>query len=158
MTSGLNPRLVDQRNQTIPMTEGGPPSNDGKKPEQNRRNRGARGRFLPGNQANPLGRPKGSRNRVTRSVEQLLDGEAETLTYVLVKRAKAGDSAALSLVFARLAPPRKGRTIEVALPPLDNLVASHDALITAVACGDLTPAEGTPWPPPRSAAQGGGES
>jgi hypothetical protein len=118
--------------------------NDRKKPDENRRSdRGARGRFVRGNKANPSGRPKGARNRATALVEELLAGEAETLTRVLIDKAKAGDSTALSLVFARLCPPRKERTIELApMPPLDDLVAAHSAVIKAVTGGQLSPQEG----------------
>ena len=116
---------------------------DGKKPDKNRTNRGARGRFVPGNRANPTGRPKGSRNRTTLLVEQLLADEAETLTRALINKAKAGDGTALSLVFARLCPPRKERIIELApMPGLDDLVASHGAVIAGVVGGQLSPQEG----------------
>src|SRR5262249_539619 len=39
-----------------------------------------RGRpFMPGQSGNPNGRPKGARNRVTRAVEALIDGQGEAL-------------------------------------------------------------------------------
>src|SRR5262245_20152258 len=94
---------------------------NGKKPDKKRSNRSARGRFTPGNRANPAGRPKGSRNKTTLMVEALLAGEADLLTRVLIKRAKAGDGTALSLVFARLCPPRKERAVLLGPLPLENL-------------------------------------
>jgi hypothetical protein len=115
----------------------------GKKPDENRSNRGARGRFVRGNRANPSGRPKGRRNRTTELVEELLAGEAESLTRTLIDKAKAGDGTALGIVFARLCPPRKERTVVVAnMPTLDDLVGAHSALIAAVLGGELSPQEG----------------
>jgi hypothetical protein len=124
------------------MADGSEEPDDGQKPEKNRPDRGARGRFARGNKANPHGRPKGSRNRATQLIEQLMEGEAEGLARVLIKKAKAGDGTALGLVFARLAPPRRDRPIQLVLPCLDNLVAGHDAVIGAVAAGQLSPQEG----------------
>jgi uncharacterized protein DUF5681 len=44
----------------------------------------AGGRFQPGNSGNPNGRPKGSRNRSTSEVEELLDNnEAAIITKIL---------------------------------------------------------------------------
>jgi Family of unknown function (DUF5681) len=34
------------------------------------------GRFKPSQSGNPAGKPKGTRHRITRAIEELLDGEA----------------------------------------------------------------------------------
>jgi hypothetical protein len=107
------------------------------------RNRGARGRFLPGNREGP-GRPKGRRNETTLLIEALLEGEAEELTRALIRRAKAGSGVALQLVFDRLAPARKERCVEIDIPPvrtLQDLLTAHAAIFANAASGELTPGE-----------------
>jgi hypothetical protein len=50
-----------------------------------------RGRpFEPGQNGNPNGRPKGARNRVTRAVEALIDGQGEALGAKAVEKATKG--------------------------------------------------------------------
>jgi Family of unknown function (DUF5681) len=50
-----------------------------------------RGRpFQPGQSGNPNGRPKGARNRVTRAVEALIDGQGEALGAKAVEKALQG--------------------------------------------------------------------
>ena len=100
-----------------------------------------RGRaFEPGNP----GKPKGTRHRVTRAAEELLDGEAEALTRKAVAMALSGDTTALRLCLERIAPPRKDRPVSFALPELRtaaNAVTASAALLEAVASGELTPLE-----------------
>ena len=65
-----------------------------------------RGRpFPPGN----AGKPKGARSRVTRAMEDLLEGEAEALTRRAVEMALAGDAVALRLCMDRLLPALRER-------------------------------------------------
>lgn len=91
------------------------------------------------------GRPKGARNKTSIAVESLLDGEADKLTRKAIKLALAGDATAMKLCMDRIAPVRKGRRVQFALPPIkttaDVLVALA-AITTAVSCGQLSPAEG----------------
>jgi hypothetical protein len=102
---------------------------------------GTRGRpFAPGNP----GRPKGTRHKVTRAAEALLDGEAVALTRKAVELALAGDSMALRLCLERILPPRKERPVEIELPPLagsKDAVAASAALLAAVAAGAIAPGE-----------------
>ena len=105
--------------------------------------RNAAGRFESGNPGGP-GRPRGLRNKATQLIEELLDGEAESLVRALVRRAKAGNGTALNIVFARLAPPRRDRPITLALPRIESvadLLAAHAAIIAAVGEGELSPSE-----------------
>lgn len=100
-----------------------------------------RGRpFAPGNQ----GKPKGTRHRITRIAEELLDGEAEALTRKAIELALAGDPMALRLCLERILPPRKERPVDITLPavtgPQDAVVASA-ALLAAVAAGEIAPGE-----------------
>ena len=100
--------------------------------------------FEPGQSGNPAGKAKGTRNKVTLAIEALLDGEAEALTRKAIELAKGGDLAALRLCLDRLAPPRKDRLVMFELPTITSAadaVKASAALVTAVAIGDLTPAE-----------------
>jgi hypothetical protein len=69
--------------------------------------RDAKGRFAAGNP----GRPVGTRHRITRAVEALLEGEAEALTRRAIDQALAGDVTALRLCLERLLPPMKSKTV-----------------------------------------------
>jgi hypothetical protein len=102
-----------------------------------------RGTFALGNAGGP-GRPKGSRNKVTELVEALLDGEAEGLTRRLITLAKRGNASALSIVFNRLCPSRRDRTISIDLSTINDtadLLTAHALIIAAAARGELSPSE-----------------
>src|SRR5690349_11329736 len=76
-----------------------------------------RGRpFAPGNP----GRPPGARNKATRALEALLEGEAEDITRTAIALAKGGDTVALRLCLERLLPPRKDRPVAFALPEINT--------------------------------------
>jgi Family of unknown function (DUF5681) len=101
-------------------------------------------RFKPGQSGNPAGKPKGTRNKVTRAIEALLDGEGEALTRKAVELAKEGDIAALRLCIDRLVPPRRDRPVSFDLPNIDSArdaASAISAMIRAVSVGDLTPVE-----------------
>jgi hypothetical protein len=104
-----------------------------------------RGRpFKPGQSGNPIGRPAGSRNRVTLALEELMAGEVEGLTRKAIELAMAGDGPALRLCMERVYPPRKDRPVFFALPRLEkpsDAVKATAAIVDAVAAGDLTPSE-----------------
>ena len=114
--------------------EGIPPDNTGRKQSQ----------FRKGQSGNPSGRPRGSRNKTTIAMEELLDGEADAIVRKAVKQAKSGDPVALRLCLERIIPPRRERPINFELPsiqaPADALKATA-ALIAAVGSGDVTPSE-----------------
>jgi hypothetical protein len=101
----------------------------------------ARGRpFEPGNQ----GKPKGTRHKVTRAVESLLEGEAECLTRKAIEKALEGDLTALRLCLDRICPVRRDRPIAFELPPLRSIsdaVLAMSALTVGVAKGEITPNE-----------------
>ena len=101
-------------------------------------------RFQPGRSGNPQGRPPGSRNKTTRAIDALFDGEAEALTRKAIELAKAGDLVALRLCLDRICPPRKDRPVPFALPELrtaEDAKLAASALLKAVADGELTPSE-----------------
>ena len=103
--------------------------------------RDPKGRFQKGNG----GRPPGSRNRVSRAVAAILEGEASAVTRALVKAAKGGDVHAAIAVVRTIAPAPRDRLIAVDLPRLDgaeDAPAALARLVEAVAAGDITPKEG----------------
>jgi hypothetical protein len=102
-------------------------------------------KFKPGQSGNPKGRPRGSLNKTTLATQTLLDGEAEVLTRKVLDLAKAGNPMALRLCFERLLPPRKDRPINFDLPPIQgaaDLTQALEAILRAVAQGEITPGEG----------------
>lgn len=96
------------------------------------------GRFAPGN---PGKRP-GTRNKATRAIERMLEGEAEQLTRRLIQSAMEGDTAALRIVFDRIAPTYRPHGRPVRLPALElakTPTERCDAIVEAVARGVLPP-------------------
>ena len=94
------------------------------------------GRFIRGG----AGRPKGSRNKVTLAIENMMEGEAEAITRHCIDLAKRGDPTAMKIAMDRLYPVRKGRPI----PKLEkrNGETSIEALLRAVLEGEIAPEEG----------------
>lgn len=90
------------------------------------------------------GRPRGSRNKVTLAMENLLENESGALTRKAIEMGLNGDMGALRLCMDRLLPPRKERTIQLNIPPIttlqDTLIAV-EAIATAVCAGEITPTE-----------------
>jgi len=106
--------------------------------------RDGRGRFRKGRSGNPAGRPGGIPNPAIRAAALLLGGEAEALTRKAVELALASDAAALRLCLDRILGPRRGRPVELALPPIDSaadLVSAMAAVVAAAASGAITPDE-----------------
>jgi hypothetical protein len=102
------------------------------------------GRFRKGRSGNPAGRPRGSVNSATRAAALLLDGEAEALTRKAVELALKGDPMALRLCLERIIGTRRGRPIEIILPPLErnhDIAKAMTAVAAAVAQGAVTPDE-----------------
>lgn len=102
-----------------------------------------RGRGRPFAPGNP-GRVPGVRNRATKAVAALLDGEAEALTRKCIELGKGGDTTALRLCFERLLPPRKDTPISIAFPPVNSAmdaVRAGSAVLADLAAGNITPGE-----------------
>ena len=111
---------------------------------QRPRNERENTRGKPFQLGNP-GKPKGARSRVTRAMEELLEGQHEALTQKAIEKALDGDTVALRLCLDRLAPPRKDAPITIDLPPVTSAadaVAASAAVLASVAAGDCTPDEG----------------
>ena len=100
--------------------------------------------FQKGQSGNPNGRPKGARNKTTLAVEAMLDGEHEAITRKAIEMAKSGDISAIRICLDRLAPARKDRHIEFALPKMQKASDAAEAaaaIVAAVSVGELTPSE-----------------
>jgi len=77
-------------------------------------------------------------------MEALLDGQGQALTQKAVELALAGDIAALRLCMDRIMPARKDRPVTFVLPPVRSARDAAEvssAVLTAVATGELTPAD-----------------
>ena len=102
--------------------------------------------FQPGQSGNPAGKPKGARNHATRAAQALIDGQAEQVVEKALELALSGDGPILKAILDRLCPPRKDSPIRVELPPLAcaaDLPLATEAVLAAVAEGELTPSEAT---------------
>ena len=98
------------------------------------------GRFIKGNS----GRPKGSRNKVSVALENLLEGEAEEITRVAIEKAKAGDNIAIKLILDRVFPRPRERSVSV---EVSDIQTSRDTapvmyeILQSVTSGAITPDE-----------------
>src|SRR5215475_1721244 len=100
--------------------------------------------FQKGQSGNPAGRPRGSRNKTTVLLQNLLEGEAEAIARKAIDMAKDGDMAAIRVCMDRLASIRRKDPIAFELPPVDKASDSVKALaavVAAVAAGDVTTSE-----------------
>jgi hypothetical protein len=100
-----------------------------------------RGRpFKPGNP----GRPPGSKNKTTRILEELAEGQAEELVQKMMELALAGDVSCIRMALERLWSPRRGQPIKFDMPPLKTSTDVLNAIIAlwnAIREGRLTPDE-----------------
>ena len=102
-------------------------------------------RGRPFEKGNP-GRPRGSKNKTTAALEELLDGQAEAITNKVVEKALEGDRAAMRLCFERILPLRVGRALSFDLPAVKSTgdaASAMSAIVAAVGAGEITPAEAT---------------
>jgi len=101
-------------------------------------------KFKKGQSGNPAGRPPGSKNKFTQAIQTLLQGEADTLTRVCIKKAMEGDMVAMRLCLERICPPVKELPIEISLPiakTADKLPEVTAKLLQAVVAGELLPGQ-----------------
>jgi hypothetical protein len=111
---------------------------------QEQAGRDENGRFVKGCSGNPSGRPLGARNKATETAELLLDGEAEALTRMALELALGGNATALRLCLERIIPPRRGRPVQLGLPPVRGAADLGDtmaAITNAAGEGAITPGE-----------------
>lgn len=101
--------------------------------------------FQKGKSGNPKGRPHGSKHKATIAAQTLLDGEAQALTRKVIELAKDGNVVALRLCLERLIPARKDQPITLKLPKVEgvtDIAKVLEAILKAVAQGEITPSEG----------------
>jgi len=102
----------------------------------------SRGRpFEPGNTIGK-GWSKGSRNKTSVLVKELLAAHAEEITGRLIQLAKKGHLGALKLAMGILCPTQSEEPVTWTMPPVKNagdLVPAYSALLEAVTNGELTP-------------------
>lgn len=67
--------------------------------------------------------------------EQLLDGEAETITRKAIELAKQGDLTALRLCLDRIVPPRRDRSVHLKIPALNSTAEASQAMAAIIFCG-----------------------
>ncbi|MBL6457835.1 hypothetical protein JMJ55_21075 [Belnapia sp. T6] len=104
-----------------------------------------RGRpFERGQSGNPAGKPKGTRHKALIALDAIGTEGAEDVLRKVVEDAKAGDMRAAEILLRRVWPERKGRLVELDLPPVAtaaDAVKAAAAIVAAVATGELTPEE-----------------
>lgn len=101
--------------------------------------------FKSGQSGNPNGRPKGSRNKATLALQELLDGEAEEIGRKAIEFAKSGDVTAIRLVLERVLPAKKDSPLLLDIKKPTSSAEITEAMglvVESVGLGDITPAEG----------------
>lgn len=102
-------------------------------------------RWRKGQSGNPMGRPRGAKNRATMAAESLLEGQSEALTQICIDRALRGDPMALRLCLDRIIAPRRDRHIHLSVPTIhkaSDVPLALIAILEATTMGTLTPEEG----------------
>ena len=101
-------------------------------------------KWQPGQSGNPKGKPKGTRHKATQLAIGMMNDEAERIIRKVIDGALAGDAVCLRLCLERLAPPAKERPVSLTLPDTataEGVGAAQQAIVQAVASGDLLPGE-----------------
>jgi hypothetical protein len=117
-------------------------TDDAPAPAKNRTNAG---KFVPGQSANPGGKPPGTKNRKTIMAAKLMAGiDVPRIMARLEKDALKGDKAAAKLILDRTIPPRRGFPIAIKLPPINtaaDVVAAMSVVMAKLASGTLSTIE-----------------
>ena len=101
-------------------------------------------RGRPFQEGNP-GRPKGAKHKTTILAEKLMAEDVEGVVKAVLDAARSGDMAAARIVLDRLVPVRKGRPVEIELPPVKtaaDVLAAMGTVLAHVADGEISPDEG----------------
>jgi homospermidine synthase len=103
------------------------------------------GKFRKGRSGNPLGRPRGIRNKASLLAKALFEGEIEGICRKAIEEAKQGNMQAIKLILDRILPPKKEAPILIDLPVMktgsDILEAVHRVAV-AICDGKISPSEG----------------
>lgn len=103
------------------------------------------GKFIKGKSGNPLGRPRGIRNKATLLAERLVEKEAEEICREAIELAKKGNIQAIKLVLDRILPPKKEALIFIDLPIIkagSDILEAVNRVTEAVCHGKISPSEG----------------
>jgi hypothetical protein len=99
------------------------------------------GRFQKGQSGNPLGRPKGSRNKGNLVAQEMLDAEAPNIIRTAIDGALVANPMMLKLCVERLLPVRKERAVPLELPKIErsqDVPAASSAIVAAMGEGILS--------------------
>ncbi len=100
-------------------------------------------KFAEGNPGGP-GRPRGSRNRLNRLLDEMAGGHAEQLLRKMIDDAQGDDAVARRALLNRVWKSTKGRPVALDLPEIRtaaDLVAAHAVVLEGVASGEVSPEE-----------------
>jgi hypothetical protein len=100
--------------------------------------------FQPGNTFG-RGRPKGSKNKTTKKMKELLEKFSEGILQKCMAMALKGDRMAMKLCMERLFPARRDGYVQMPLPrtnTVPEIAASNGKVVQAIARGQITPTEG----------------
>lgn len=101
-------------------------------------------RWAKGQSGNLAGRPKGSKHRALVALDAIGEHNAAKVLRVVVQQAIAGDLRAAEILLGRAWPPRRGRPVNITLPPIRtvfDLATALGAVADAVGRGEVTPEE-----------------
>ena len=100
--------------------------------------------FKPGTSGNPAGKPAGTRSKSTQLLLVLMQDGAQKITQAVIEAAQGGDLMAAKIILDRVMPPAKERPVCVDLPDTstsEGVAAAQNAILQAVAAGELLPGE-----------------
>jgi hypothetical protein len=100
--------------------------------------------YQPGQSGNPAGRAVGSRNKKTIAMEEAFFAQADALVQNVVKRAMAGEPAAMRLCMERVLPVGRGRPLPIDLPTVrsaDDAQAAAAVITGALKQGAISARE-----------------
>jgi hypothetical protein len=103
-----------------------------------------RSAFKPGTSGNPAGKPAGTRSKSTQLLLVLMQDGAQKITQAVIDAAQGGDLMAAKIILDRVMPPAKERPVCVDLPDTstsEGVAAAQNAILQAVATGELLPGE-----------------
>ena len=108
-------------------------------------NRRGPGRPFQAGNKHGKGRPAGSRNKATTTLEALLDGEGQAMMRKAIELALDGSETALRFCLERLVPPRRERLVQLRLPSdlttAQGTSRAASAVLKAVSQGEITTGE-----------------
>ena len=97
-------------------------------------------RGRPFQKGNP-GRPQGSRNKLTRLLEELVENDGEGLTRKAIQLGLKGNVPCLHYLLDRILPKRRGRPLDFQLPKINgvrDIAPAMAAVTNGLGNGDLT--------------------